>query len=370
MNSPSTASKVLARLRSSVGSTLTIDFPITSDFLDNHTNILIGREGCHISIKERPSVSRVHVHIWIQLSELDYRYHVYLQDVSSNGTYINGMKIVRGESREWKEGESLSIGSCARQELVALNLSINSPAVAQFFALGRMKRELRPVKTSFLRSSQDKSIQRELDAAMNIRHPHIVCVETWFQEPKSIHVVMEFAIHGTLQDLLSNKPNGISERDTQIGTRGICEALSYLHEKRYIHRDVKPANILVTCLEPLVLKLADFGVMRQACYAQMTLVGTPVYLAPEVAEKVYSHSADLFSLGAVIYEMLTGTPAYTERDITFDKGKIWDGRRQIKLQCPSHLTSDAIDVMSRLLLWEPHNRPTVHDLLRHPWLRV
>lgn len=87
----------------------------------------------------------------------------------------------------------------------------------------------------------------------------------------------------------------------------LAAGLKYLHARGIIHRDLKPANILIT--GNLLLKIADFGFARKSNTIDLytSLVGTPLYMAPEVYKSNYSSKCDIWSAGVIFYEMLTGT---------------------------------------------------------------
>ncbi len=151
--------------------------------------------------------------------------------------------------------------------------------------------------------------QREARIVATLRHPNIVQVYDFdYNEELSIYyMIMEFIDGPTLKSTLSEGPLSV-ERVTQIGS-AIADALEYAHQRGMVHRDIKPANIMFTGDgEPV---LTDFGIAKMMTLSGLTasgaMVGTPAYMAPEVGMgKPGTASADIYSLGVVLYELVTG----------------------------------------------------------------
>ena len=153
--------------------------------------------------------------------------------------------------------------------------------------------------------------EREARALARLSHPDIVAVYD-FGEAGGFHfLLMEYVDGVTLRQLLQTKR--LSPEEALTIVPNICEALQFAHERGIVHRDIKPENILLD--KQGRLKIADFGIAKlvgQSEGASLTqekqVIGTPHYMAPEQVEKPGSvdHRADIFSLGVVFYEMLTG----------------------------------------------------------------
>jgi eukaryotic-like serine/threonine-protein kinase len=149
--------------------------------------------------------------------------------------------------------------------------------------------------------------KREGEALSKLKHPNIVGYLDAFQHGEHYVIVMEYVSEGSLYDLIKLGPLPI-ERARQI-TLDLCDALIRAHRLNIIHRDIKPENILID--EDGTPKLADFGVARLQEGTRMTRsgtqVGTPYYMSPEAWEgKTLDAQADIWSLGVILFEMLTG----------------------------------------------------------------
>ena len=157
---------------------------------------------------------------------------------------------------------------------------------------------------------------QEITTTANLQHPHILPLFDSGKADSFLYYVMPFIDGETLRDKLN--------RETQLGieeavsiTTDIAGALHYAHGEGVIHRDIKPENILIHNGRPMV---ADFGIalaVSAAAGGRMTetglSLGTPHYMSPEqaTAEKDLTHRSDIYSLGSVLYEMLTGEPPHT-----------------------------------------------------------
>jgi len=156
---------------------------------------------------------------------------------------------------------------------------------------------------------------REARAAGTLSHRSIVAIHDIFEESGQAHIVMEYGGSTTLEKAIAERrptPRAVA----QI-LRGCAEALDYAHERGIVHRDVKPANVLLD--ENGAIKIADFGIAKLAASttqtATGTVIGTAAYMAPEQfrAKKVDGR-ADQFSLAVIGYQMLAGRTLFPEAD--------------------------------------------------------
>jgi eukaryotic-like serine/threonine-protein kinase len=149
---------------------------------------------------------------------------------------------------------------------------------------------------------------REAEAVGRLNHTNIVTVYDRGEERGQVFMVMELLDGDDLRALI-DRTNDVPLADKVRILVQICEGLHYAHSRGVVHRDVKPANIIVTASG--VVKLLDFGLARVATRETITrrgvILGTPDYMSPEQAMgKELDHRTDIFSAGAVFYEFLTG----------------------------------------------------------------
>lgn len=160
---------------------------------------------------------------------------------------------------------------------------------------------------------------REISFLEKLNHKRIIALKDHILHDKSYYLILEHANHGTLENILNyhkknNLPMNIDmsyQKLVYLFLAQLSDALFYLHSKKIIHRDIKPSNILVNqffigkedCLE---FKLCDFSLSTNVNMNTGNLVGTPYYMAPEIIKKeIYDERVDIWSLGVVLYEMVS-----------------------------------------------------------------
>jgi len=159
----------------------------------------------------------------------------------------------------------------------------------------------------------------EVEVVAALQHPYIVPVYDFGEQNGLLYIAMAFVRGGTLADLIQNSPNGMSIQDVVRIITHVADGLDYAHGKSIIHRDLKPGNILLD--ERKNPYIADFGLAKvleqeQAQTLGTGLFGTPAYMAPESASQTpVNHQVDLYALGAILFEMLTGQKPYKAKSI-------------------------------------------------------
>lgn len=154
-----------------------------------------------------------------------------------------------------------------------------------------------------------RKFKREAESVANLSHQNIVNVFDVGEDKKVNYIVMEYVEGQNLKEII--KQEGILDEYTALDiTKQIASALSQAHRRGIIHRDIKPHNILISN-DDRIVKVADFGIAKAVSNSTMTNVGNIIgsvhYFSPEQAKgKPVSNNADLYSLGIVLYEMLTG----------------------------------------------------------------
>ena len=149
---------------------------------------------------------------------------------------------------------------------------------------------------------------RGISQCMNLKSPHLVTIfDVKHNERNEPFVIMEYVSGPSLRDLLTESPNGLGVQKAAFFLREIAKSLSFLHECGVVHRDLKPSNIFY---ENGYVKVGDYGLAKAISASRHSghtiTVGTVHYMAPEIGAGNYNRSIDIYALGVLLYEMLTG----------------------------------------------------------------
>ncbi|KAF9110208.1 serine/threonine protein kinase psk1 [Mortierella sp. AM989] len=206
-----------------------------------------------------------------------------------------------------------------------------------------------------------------------IRHPFIVKLHYAFQTDHRLYLILEYASGGELFTHLATE-RMFSEENTAFYAAQLVLALEHLHSLGIIYRDLKPENIMLNAHGDIVL--TDFGLskvpLENSDGRTNTVCGTIEYMAPEViSERMhYDRTVDWWSLGIVIHDMLTGSPPF----IANNRKKTMDAILNKKLNLPYYLSSDAKDLLTKLLKRTPtarlgHGLKGVENIKKHRFFR-
>ncbi|KAK2828532.1 hypothetical protein Q5P01_019566 [Channa striata] len=217
--------------------------------------------------------------------------------------------------------------------------------------VGRSEKELR-------------SLKREIEIMRGLNHPNIVQLLDSFETETEVVVVTEYA-EGQLLQILEDDGK-LPEHQVREVACQLVSALYYLHSHRILHRDMKPQNILLG--KSGVVKLCDFGFARAMSVSTLVLTsikGTPLYMSPElVQEKPYDHTADLWSLGCILYELHTGAPPFYTNSIFHLMQLIV----RDKVKWPDSINDTCKSFLKGLLTKDPQKRLSWPELLQHPFV--
>ena len=337
-----------------------------------------------------------------------------VQDLSSNGTFVNNILIGKSNSSILRNGDRLSIASDLHY---IVNYENNfKPLKTSFFekyiltdkilgtghyaqvkeAKNRQSGIVCAVKIFNPTSNHTQSVQlnRELEILININHPNIVGFYDTFIEPISINtsttfLVLEKINGGELFNRIVAKGK-LRQNETNEIINQLLKGLQYLHSIDIVHRDLKPENILLSITPTKIgqlsndpwdenefsiqVKIADFGLAKFIGKFQFTttLCGTPAYVAPEVLEnsqtRKYNKSVDMWSVGVLIYVCLCGFPPFSEElGPPSMRQQISQAKYAFYSPYWDEIDDIVLDLISRLLVLNPDERLTVDETINHPW---
>ncbi|XP_065356664.1 cGMP-dependent protein kinase, isozyme 2 forms cD5/T2 isoform X2 [Calliphora vicina] len=254
---------------------------------------------------------------------------------------------------------TLGVGGFGRVELVQINGDGN-----RSFALKQMK------KAQIVETRQQQHIMSEKEIMGEANCQFIVKLFKTFKDKKYLYMLMESCLGGELWTILRDKGN-FDDSTTRFYTACVVEAFDYLHSRNIIYRDLKPENLLLD--EKGYVKLVDFGFAKklQSGRKTWTFCGTPEYVAPEVIlNRGHDISADYWSLGVLMFELLTGTPPFTGSDPMRTYNIILKGIDAIEF--PRNITSNARNLIKKLCRDNPaerlgYQRGGISEIQKHKW---
>ncbi|KAL4441358.1 hypothetical protein ABPG74_013653 [Tetrahymena malaccensis] len=225
-------------------------------------------------------------------------------------------------------------------------------------ALKKIKKEV------LIQYKSEDYLENEIKIQIFTNHPNILKLYGFYYDEEYIYLVQEYASHGELYQELKRQPNQrFDEIKGAAYMRQICDAFTYLHRYHIIHRDIKPENILMSFG---VLKIADFGC---SVYCpddrRETFCGTIDYISPEIVNgESYGQSVDIWSLGILTFELLTGKSPFQYET----KNEILVNILNMNINIPDYLSEDAKDFIKSLLVRDPSKRMTMDQVVNHKWI--
>ncbi|KAI7993554.1 Mitogen-activated protein kinase kinase kinase 17 [Camellia lanceoleosa] len=282
----------------------------------------------------------------------------------------------------WRRGKILGKGGSA---IVYLAAVVSPPRSNELLP------SLMAAKSAPVNNSQLLSIERELFSQFE-GCPHILrCFgddvtiedgEQWY------NILLEYAAGGSLADRIQSYGRGLPETEVRRYTKSVLLGLSYIHNKGYVHCDIKPQNILLVDdlsmdlnekmnrVQERTAKIADLGLVKKAGERltekgrKLGIRGTALYIAPEsIRHEDYEPEADIWALGCTILELLTGKePWKCDRNTEIVTILFKIASTQEIPEIPSGFSEEAEDFLKKCLVRDPKSRWTADMLLGHPFV--
>jgi calcium/calmodulin-dependent protein kinase I len=217
---------------------------------------------------------------------------------------------------------------------------------------------------------KEETLANEIDILGSIDHPNVVSMKAIFDTEDTLFIVMELMEGGELYEEIVKRKT-FTEKDAAEIVRQLCEALAYLHERGIVHRDLKLENLLLKKKGGLEIKLADFGLSKlYSGQALQTACGTPFYVAPDVLMGTgYGPAVDMWSVGVLLYVLLSGRlPFAADSDAELFR-LIIAGNLVWKSPQFDGVSSEAKDLIKKLINTEPEQRWSAKQAIEHPWVK-
>ncbi|KAJ7330190.1 Serine/threonine-protein kinase 33 [Desmophyllum pertusum] len=225
-------------------------------------------------------------------------------------------------------------------------------------------------------TSAVKLLEREVLIMKKIHHKHLIHLEEIYETSKRMYLVMELCDAGGIQKLLE-KTTRFSEKETWTVINQLAHAVAYLHDSDIVHRDLKLENILLSQpvgTELLNIKLTDFGLSYVkggvgSDSMMQSVCGTPIYMAPEVILDLgYSQQCDIWSIGVIMFTLLTGRPPFVAETEEKLYELIKKGEVDFSDPCWETCHESAKNLLLGMLKVDPAYRRTAKEILNHPWI--
>ena len=209
--------------------------------------------------------------------------------------------------------------------------------------------------------------RREIEIMYRVHHPNVVKLFGHFEDNNFCYFIMEYIPGGNIYSLLPK--NGIRKVSTQNIVSIMKDVISATYFLHYmippiILRDIKTENVVLD--NNMVAKLTDFGWSNyiQGDIKRTTVCGTPVYLAPEIINNTgHDEKVDIWCIGVLMFELLTGSAPFQGEDVQTVKSNI----SRLKIRWPKGMDRDAVDLISKILKYNPDERLSLEQILLHPF---
>jgi len=229
------------------------------------------------------------------------------------------------------------------------------------------------IKKKHLNSVAESKIKREIDVMKKLKHEHCVSLYNVFTSRAKVQFILELCTGGHLLERLGNTPF-YSERDAARIMQQLALACQYMHSKGVVHRDLKPENIIYKdTSEGANIKVTDFGLSTyvEGAWEQnlRTPCGTPAYVAPEVLQRQgYGCECDLWSMGVILYVLVSGFPPFYGSDLTKLCKRIIRASFDFSPEPFQRISDEAKEVITLCLQRNAGQRVTPGQLLKKPWI--
>ncbi|XP_062952995.1 myosin light chain kinase family member 4 isoform X5 [Cynocephalus volans] len=222
------------------------------------------------------------------------------------------------------------------------------------------------------RGTKDKEdVRNEISVMNQLDHANLIQLYDAFESKNDIILVMEYVDGGELFDRIIDENYSLTEFDTILFIKQICEGIRHMHQMYILHLDLKPENILCVNRDTKQIKIIDFGLARRYKPREKLKVnfGTPEFLAPEVVNYDFvSFPTDMWSVGVIAYMLLSGLSPFLGDNDAETLNNILACRWDLEEEEFQDISEEAREFISKLLIKEKSWRISASEALKHPWL--
>ncbi|XP_006888811.1 PREDICTED: myosin light chain kinase family member 4 [Elephantulus edwardii] len=222
------------------------------------------------------------------------------------------------------------------------------------------------------KGSKDKDeVKNEISVMNQLDHVNLIQLYDAFESKNDMVLVMEYVNGGELFDRIIDENYNLTELDTILFIKQICEGIKYMHQMYILHLDLKPENILCVNQDTKQIKIIDFGLARRYKPREKLRVnfGTPEFLAPEVVNYDFvSFPTDMWSVGVITYMLLSGLSPFLGDNDAETLNNILACRWDLEDEEFQDISEEAREFISKLLIKEKSWRISASEALKHPWL--
>eukprot|EP00931_Biecheleriopsis_adriatica_P006071 TRINITY_DN107529_c0_g1_i1.p1 TRINITY_DN107529_c0_g1~~TRINITY_DN107529_c0_g1_i1.p1 ORF type:complete len:549 (-),score=131.52 TRINITY_DN107529_c0_g1_i1:128-1774(-) len=241
-------------------------------------------------------------------------------------------------------------------------------------ATNQRTQKVRAVKTIRKTTANSEDIDREIRILKSLDHPHVVKLYDVFEDPTFTHMVLELCAGGELVKKVLELDH-FTEADCAFVMNQMLGAVHFMHSVSIMHRDVKAENVMF--LKPAPIRdnkviIIDFGLAMKVTPGELLtkMVGTPAYVAPEVLNQCYGLAADMWSVGVILYVMLSGSLPFKGRNAKEIFHEVEKGKLKFKDDVWKLISQSAQELVSGLINKTVAARYTAQEALKDGWLKM
>ena len=238
-----------------------------------------------------------------------------------------------------------------------------------------MKYAIKSIKKDFFNLNSIENILKEIEILRNLDYPNIVKYFETYEDENYLHIVMEYIQGDSLYNLLKNNNNQkihFKEKEIKKIILTLLKVVSFLHKKKIVHRDLKLENILFSIPNDYSsLKLIDFGLSSNfTLKKEKFIVGTPYYMSPEMIEGIYHYKSDLWSIGVILYCLITGKYPFNGKDKNEVFSLINSGKYNKKNLNKKNCSIEVKNLIKKIFTVDLNKRISIDDALNDDWFKL